>query len=73
MTNLTTQDKQFLRIHSISLDYSPVFNHNLVLADINGNLIDKMKLSPDSSWETFIQIKSMWEEVKHKYHKENQQ
>jgi len=66
MPQLTEQDKQFLRVHSIELDTSPEFHHNIILRDINNFRIDSMKVQPDDGYNTWFKIKSMWEQVKFK-------
>lgn len=53
-------NEELLKVKQIILDETPVFHHVIRLFDKNNMLIDKVKIKPEKSWDTYKNIHKMW-------------
>ena len=51
-------------IEEIVLDKTPVFYHYIEVRDKKGQLLDKIKLPPDKSWDIFCKLEKEWSKRK---------
>ena len=61
---MNESEKRLLRAANVVLDMEPVFHHEIKLLDEHGFLIEKIKLKPDESQDTFFEIVRLWNRLK---------